>query len=108
MSSVYMGGRNIKTYFPVYKHGFYKARELAVTQRLSQVSHKGLAQKEAEAAATPFKSAEKTTTRSMSKERASPLPRAIAFQRQEGPDEALSLSLVEAFEQGKQHLHLGR
>ncbi|KAL8443010.1 hypothetical protein Emed_007004 [Eimeria media] len=46
VSSVYMGGRNIKSYFPVYKHGFLQARNMAISQRLSQVAHKGVSRTE--------------------------------------------------------------
>ncbi|KAL8272172.1 hypothetical protein Esti_003900 [Eimeria stiedai] len=46
VSSVYMGGRNIKSYFPVYKHGFLQARNMAISQRLSQVAHKGISRTE--------------------------------------------------------------
>ncbi|KAL8436143.1 hypothetical protein ACSSS7_001957 [Eimeria intestinalis] len=46
VSSVYMGGRNIKSYFPVCKHGFLQARSMAISQRLSQVAHKGVSRAE--------------------------------------------------------------
>lgn len=53
VSSVYMGGRNIKSYFPVYKHGFLQARNMAISQRLSQVAHKGISQPEFDALTPP-------------------------------------------------------
>lgn len=53
VSSVYMGGRNMKSYFPVYKHGFLQARNMAISQRLSQVAHKGISQTEVNALTPP-------------------------------------------------------
>ncbi|KAL8426770.1 hypothetical protein Efla_003364 [Eimeria flavescens] len=49
VSSVYIRGRNIRSYFPVYKHGFLQARDMAITQRMSEVAHKGLRQTELDA-----------------------------------------------------------